>query len=163
MHIFDYVGHVSSYKYFMYGLIFIGFRFMFSFTYFIVCWGYFKIVYEFIFLIYLVMGHMHWISHDYERSSSIWNVSGRIIHSCYIYFILFIHLFFILIYLFIYLFFSPQIIVFNYFFVHILEKWRYRWKKRIGIRAGCASNSRHRDIGVYEICGNRRKKTKRWW
>jgi len=65
--------------------------------------------------------------------------------------------------LFIFIFFPPQIIVFIYLFVHILRKWRFRWKKRIGIWAGCAYINRHRDIGVYEICRNRRKKTKRWW
>jgi len=52
------------------------------FTYFIVCTGYFKFVYEFFFLIYLVIGHMHSL----------------------FYFIF------------------PQIIVFIYLFVHILEK-----------------------------------------
>jgi len=63
----------------------------------------------------------------------------------------------------IYMFFFPPIIVFIYLFVHILEKWRYRWRKRIGIFAGGASINRHRDIGVYEICRNRRNKTRRWW
>jgi len=68
-------------------------------------------------------------------------------------------LWFYLIYSFIYLFFSPQIIVFVYFFVHILEKWRYIWKKRIGMWAGCAYINRHCDIGVHEICKNTKKKT----
>jgi len=112
--------------------------------YFIVYWGYSKFVCEFMFIMYLVMNHMHWICYDFEHSSSIWSVAGRI-----------------LIYVILFDFFPPQIIVFIYLFVHILEKWRYGWEKRIGIWASCAYIDRHRDIGVYEICRNRRKKTKK--
>ena len=67
------------------------------FIYFTVYWGSSKVVYEFMFLIYLVMDQMHWICYDFEHSSSIWSVSGRIINLCYItlfYFFYFIYLFF---------------------------------------------------------------------
>jgi len=32
------------------------------------------------FLMYLVMDHMHCICYDFEHSSSIWSVTGRIIN-----------------------------------------------------------------------------------
>jgi len=69
----------SSYRYFIYE-----FLFMCIFTYFIVYWGYSKFVYEFMFLMYLVMDHMSRICHDFEHSSSIRSVTGRIINLCYI-------------------------------------------------------------------------------
>jgi len=59
----------SKYRYFIYG-----FRFMCLYTHFIVYWGYSKFVYESIFLMYLVMDHMHWIRYDFEHSASIWIV-----------------------------------------------------------------------------------------
>jgi len=34
------------------------------------------------FLVYLVMDHLHWICHDFQHSSGIWSVTGRIINSC---------------------------------------------------------------------------------
>jgi len=103
------------------------------FIYFIVYWGYSKFVYEFVFIMYLVMDHMSWICYDFEHSSGIMSVTGRIINSCYIIeFCLFnlIHLFIFIIiiitYIYILFVFSPEVIVFIYLFVHILEKWRDR-------------------------------------
>jgi len=142
----------SSYKYFIYD-----FLFMCLFMHFIVYWGHTKFVYEFMFLMYLVMDHMYWVCCVFEYSSSIWSVTGTIINSFYFV------LFYIYIYKFFLIFSPPHLIVFIYLFVHIWEKWTYRWKKRTCIWAGCACINRHRDIGVYEICRNRRRKAKRWW
>ena len=90
-----------------------------------------------------------------------WFMLYCFILSISLYFFSFYSLFYY--YFFCFCLFSPQIIVYIYSFVHVLEKWRYRWKQRIGIFPGCASINRHRDIGVYEICRNRTKKTRRWW
>jgi len=85
----------SSYSYFI-----DEFLVMCLFINFILYWGNFKFVYEFMFLMYLVMNHMDWICYDFEHSSSIWSITGRIINLCYI--ILFIYLI-----LFYFVFFSP--------------------------------------------------------
>ena len=69
----------SSYRFVICELLF-----MCLFIYFIVYWGHSKFVYEFMFLMYLVMDHIHWICHDFEHLSTIWSVSGRIIKLCYI-------------------------------------------------------------------------------
>jgi len=47
------------------------------FVYFIVYWRYSKFVYEFTFLMYLVVDHMSWICYDFEHSSSRRNM-GKI-------------------------------------------------------------------------------------
>ena len=56
---------------------------VYSYVSFYIYWGYFKFVYEFVFLMYLVMDHMHSICYDFEHSSSI-SVTGRMINLCYI-------------------------------------------------------------------------------
>ena len=97
----------SGNRYFIYE-----FLSMCLFIYFIVYWDYFEFVHAFMFLMYLVMDHMSWICYDFEHSSSIMSVTGRIIDSyCIIQFylfILFIYVFFCFVYLFIYLFIFPR-------------------------------------------------------
>jgi len=56
------------------------------FVYFIVYRGHSKFVYDFMFLMYLVMDHMHCICYVFEHSSSIWSVTGTIINLCYFFF-----------------------------------------------------------------------------
>jgi len=157
----------SSCGHFIYEFVFIC-----LFIHFIVYCAYSKFVYDFMFLMYRVMDHIHWICYAFEHSSSIWSVTGRIIDLCYIIlFDVFIYWFYFIVF-----FFFPADNRID-LFVHILDKWRYRWKKRIGIWAGCAYIDRHRDKGVYEIGRNRKKKQKdgdthrtehklfiwRWW
>ena len=75
----------SSYRYFIYE-----FLFMCLFMYFIVYWGYSKFVYELMFLMYLVMDHMHWICYVFKHSSSIWSATETIINWLILfYFVLF--------------------------------------------------------------------------
>jgi len=70
------------------------FLFMCLFVYSIVYWGYFKFVYDFMFLMYLVMDHMHWFFYVFERSSSIWSVTGVINNLfCFVLFCFFIFIF----------------------------------------------------------------------
>jgi len=45
-----------------------------------IVWGYFKFVYEFMFLVYLVIDHIHWVCYFFQHSSCVWSVTGTIIN-----------------------------------------------------------------------------------
>ena len=85
------------------GILFMNFC-LCAYLYISLSCGYSKFVYEFMFLMYLVMDHMSRICYDFEHSSSIRSVSGRIINTCYIIeFYIFYLISFILFHLFIHL------------------------------------------------------------
>ena len=138
-----------SYRYFI-----CEFLFMCIFLYFIVYWSHVtvKFVYEFMIFMYLVLDHMNWICYDFEHSTSILSVTGRTINLCYIILFDWIDL---------YVFFSADNRIYLFVCSYIREM-KIQMEMRIGIWTGCAYINQHRDIGVYEMCRNRRKKAKRW-